>query len=535
MFSRKSILTGPARVEPAAKPRSTTDVFRETNGAGDSSGDPSPHDLKRKTAHGALVSTIGQAANFVLRTGSMIVLARLLTPADFGLVGMATACTGFLSLFRDAGLSVATVQRESITRAQTSTLFWLNLGVGVLLAALCAVMAPLLTVFYHEPRLFWVTVLTGASFIFFGAAAQHRALLERQMRFTILSIIDIVSLFVSVPLGIGMAFAGLEYWALVYMGLCQYAVSSLGVWVVSGWIPGRPQRGVGVRSMVKYGSTLTLHNFILYLAGNADKVLIGRFCGAEALGIYGRAYQLINLPTDNLNSSIGLVSFPALSRVQDNPERLRSYFLKGYAFFLSIVIPITMACGLFAEDIVRVFLGAKWGEAVPLFRILAPSVLAFSLVKPFFWLLVATGRATRMLWIGVLIGPVVVLGHVIGLRYGPAGVAAGLSITSALLVVPTIIWSTRGTSISVVDTLKEIMRPSVSILLGAGATLVAWRYINLLTPGLIRLTAATTVLFGVYTLVLWFGMGQKAVYLGLLRGTFGNRGKKEASVKPEDM
>ncbi len=505
------------------------------SGAGDSSGDPSPHDLKRKTAHGAFVSTIGQAANFILRTGSMIILARLLSPADFGLVGMSTACTGFLSLFRDAGLSVATVQRESITRAQTSTLFWLNLGVGVFLAALCVVMAPLLTVFYREPRLFWVTVLTGAGFIFFGAAAQHRALLERQMRFTVLSVMDIISLFVSVPLGIGMAFAGLGYWSLVYMGLCQYAVSSLGVWVASGWVPGRPQRGVGVLSMVKYGGTLTLTNFIMYLASNTDKVLIGRFCGAEALGIYGRAYQLINLPTENLNSSIGLVSFPALSRVQDNPDRLRSYFLKGYGFFLSIVIPITMACGLFAEDMVRVFLGAKWGEAVPMFRLLAPSVLALSLIKPFFWLLVATGRAARMLWISLLIGPIVVLGHLIGLRFGALGVAGGLSITTTLMVVPTIIWATRGTSITAVDTLKEILRPSLSILLGAGATFAAWRFINLLTPGLLRLTAACAILLGVYTLVLWFGMGRKAVYLSLFKGTFARRGDSAASEKPEDL
>jgi O-antigen/teichoic acid export membrane protein len=534
MFSRKSILNGTQIPKVDSGLGATTEVADETHG-----GDPTPRDLKRKTAHGALISTFGQGANFILRTGSMVVLARLLSPEDFGLVGMATAVTGFLSLFRDVGLSVATVQRESITKAQTSTLFWLNLGVGLILSALCAVMAPLLTVFYREPRLFWVTVLTGAGFIFFGAAAQHRALLERQMRFTVLSMIDIISLFVSLPVGVGMALAGQRYWALVDMSVCQYAASALFVWIASRWVPGWPQRGVGVRSMVKYGGTLTLNNFIIYLANNADKVLIGRFCGAEALGIYGRAYQLINLPTENLNSSIGLVSFPALSRVQDKPERLRSYFLKGYGFFLSIVIPITMACGLFAEDIVRVFLGAKWGAAVPLFRILAPSVLAFSMIKPLFWLLVATGRASRMLRISLLVGPVVILGHIIGLIYGPAGVAAGLSITTVLLVVPIIIWATRGTSITAVDALKEIMRPFVSVLVGAGATFVVWNFINLLPPGLLRLTAASTVLFGVYVPVLWFGMGQKTVYLDLIKAIgfwpSGNRAKKAASEQTGDL
>src|ERR1700730_8441846 len=131
----------------------TADVVNEPKESGVGAGEPAPHDLKGKTARGALVSGFGQGANFVLRIGSTMVLARLLVPADFGLVGMVTACTGFLGLFRDAGLSMATVQRVSITRAQTSMLFWINVAVGAILAALSAVLAPILVAFYHEPRL----------------------------------------------------------------------------------------------------------------------------------------------------------------------------------------------------------------------------------------------------------------------------------------------------------------------------------------------------------------------------------------------
>lgn len=496
------------------------------------------HDLKGKTARGAMVSAFSQGANFVVRIGSMVVLARILAPADFGLVGMVTAFTGFLGLFRDAGLSMATVQRASISREQTSMLFWINLVIGGVLAMLCAAIAPILTRFYHEPRLFWVTVVSGTSFIFNGASAQHRAVLQRDMRFTILAIVDVVSIVVSVALGIGMALGGLGYWALVGMIVCPNAVGLVGVWIAGDWSPLAPRRGTGVMSMLKYGGAVTLHNLVAYVAFNVDKVLLGRFWGAEVLGIYGRAYQLISLPTDNLNATIGLVGFPALSRLQNDPQRLRNYFLKGYNLFLSLVMPITMGCALFSEDIVRIFLGPKWSAAALLFRLMAPTIFTFALVNPLSWLMLATGRATRSLQIALVVAPCVILGYVLGLSYGPTGVAAGFSVATTLSAVPIIFWATNGTPVTGLDILKVLVRPLLSILIAAGVTLVAWNPIHSLGPVLLRLIVANVVLFGVYTSVLWFGMGQKALYLGLLRDLgvwpLTRRCKKQKSVVTGD-
>ena len=536
----ESIASG-ASVAPVGsllKPSPIAAVVREPQSLGDSAGDPAPRDLKKKTARGALVSGFGQGASFILRMGSMVVLARLLAPGDFGLVGMATACTGFLSVVQDAGLSMATIQRASITRAQTSTLFWINLAVGGMLAGLCVAIAPILSAFYHQPRLFWVTVVIGAGFVFSGAAAQHRAMLQRDMRFAALTAIDVGSLFVSIGLGIGMAAAGEGYWALVGMIVCVPVVSVLGVWMAGRWIPGPPQRGAGVRSMLKYGGTLTLNSVVVYLAYNADKVLLGRFWGAETLGIYGRAYTLINLPTSNLNSTVGLVAIPALSRVQNDPERLKSYFLKGYGLVLSLVIPITVGCALFAEDITRVFLGPKWGAVAPVFRLLAPTILAFALINPFGWLLMATGRVARSLKIALLIAPLVILGYLAGLRYGANGVAAGFSVMTVLLVVPVIFWSTRGTSITAIDALGVVLRPFLSILLGAGVALGSWTFVRFLDPPLLRLVVANTILFGVYILTLWFVMGEKTAYLSLFEEIgvwpLGRWRKKNVSSKPKD-
>jgi O-antigen/teichoic acid export membrane protein len=498
---------------------STTTAAIQVGEGGEAwTGDVAPKDLTRKTARGALVSTAARAGTFVLRTGSLMLLARLLLTEDFGLVNMVTAFIGLLGGLRDAGLSMATIQRVSITRAQISTLFWINLAVGGLLALLAATTAPLIAGFYGEPRLFWITVALATSFIFNGAEAQHRAMLHRSMRFAMLAIIDIVSLIVSIALGIVMAVAGHGFWALVAMAISQPAVSALGVWLATGWIPGMPQLRSGIQSMLVYGGAVTLNNLIVYVAYNADKVLIGRFWGAEALGIYGRAYQLISMPNENLHSTIGLVAFPALSRVQNDPPRLRNYFLKGYSLFLSLVMPITVACALFPHDIIFVLLGPKWREAAAIFRLLAPTILAFAFANPFAWLMLASGRAGRCLRIALVVTPVLILSYALGLKHGPQGVAMGFSTTMVLAIVPVLLWAKHGTLITMRDILRAITPASVAIVVGAAAALAVGPMVDRVEPVFIRLLAESTVLFGVYLFTLLFIMRQKSMYMGLLTG-----------------
>lgn len=484
---------------------------------GDSVSDSPPHDLRRKTAHGAMISIAAQGAAFFIRIVSMLLLARLLTPQDFGLAGMATAYTGFLALFQDIGISFATVQRPTISHAQTSTLFWINVAAGVTLAAICVVTAPVLAHFYHEPRLFWVTVFIAAGFVVNGASGQHRAMLQRNLRFTALITIDLTSLVASVVCGVGMALAGLGYWALVGSGVCAPAVTLIGVWLVGRWIPGLPRRGTGVGSMLRYGGAAMLNNVVTYVAYNADKVLLGRFWGAQTLGVYARAYQLINVPNQSFNTIFAQVAFPALSRLQNDADRFKSYFLKGYGLLLCILIPIAVACAMFAEDIVRVFLGAQWSQSVPVFQFLAPTTLAFALINPFTSLMLATGGAMRSLKIGLVIAPVVFVGYAIGVSGGPTGVALGFSISLALVVVPMAAWATRGTGITSVEIFMAAARPMIAILVGAGATLVVWNFTQPLGLPIFRLAARTGILFGVYIVVLWFIIDDRQFYLGLFR------------------
>ena len=143
--------------------------------------------------------------------------------------------------------------------------------------------------------------------------------------------------------------------------------------------------------MMHFGGTITLNGLVVYIASNFEKVLLGRFWGADALGIYGRAYQLINIPTANLNSAAGEVAFSALSRLQDDPARLKSYFLKGYSVVLAMTMPMTVACALFADDMIFVFLGPKWKAAAAIFRFLAPTIMVFAIANPLSWLVMSLG------------------------------------------------------------------------------------------------------------------------------------------------
>src|SRR5581483_2280037 len=327
-------------------------------------------DLKEMAIRGGAARLGAQVANFVVRVGSLTILARLLSPKDFGLVGMVTAFTAVLSLFRDFGLSSAAVQRPTVTDEQVSTLFWINMAVGVLLGLLGTAIAPLVAHFYHEPRLLAVTVVLAFGFFFNAAGTQHSVLLLRQMRFTALALIGVISLVVSAAIGIGGAKFGYGYWALVAMTVTMPLVNTMGLWFTTRWVPGLPQRGVGIRSMMRFGGVVTLNGLIVYVASNFEKMLLGRYWGADAIGLYGRAYQLISIPTDNLNSAAGEVAFSGLSRIQHDPIRLRSYFLKGYSLIMGITLPVTAGYALFADDTIHVLLGRNWDAAIPLFRLL---------------------------------------------------------------------------------------------------------------------------------------------------------------------
>jgi len=473
--------------------------------------------LRQRVVRGGLAKLCSQGINALLRIASLVFLARLLAPGDFGLIAMAMTVVGVLNLFRDVGLTTATVQQATVSQKQLSTLFWINVLVGVLLTAFTMACAPVLASFFHEPRLVPVTVAIAGAFLANAMGMQHAAVLQRQVRFTALATIETLSLLASLIVGVVMALLGTGYWSLVGMTLAAPIMQSVGVWLATGWVPGRPCRDAGVSAMVRTGGTVLINSVVVYAAYNVDKVLLGRFWGAEALGIYGRAYQLINIPTENLNSAVGPVAVSALSRVKEDPVRLRSHFLRMYEVLIGITLPITAACALFAHEIVLLMLGPKWLEAAPIFRLLTPSMLVFGMINPMWPLLLAHDRLRRSVMLSFCIAPLAIASYAVGLHWGPSGVATASSVAMSVWLVPHLALCVHGTVVSLKDIAVSVGRPLLSALVAAAvAGSVTFGTLASALP-YVRLAVGVPLMIAVYLGMLLWVMGQHRLYGALLR------------------
>lgn len=474
--------------------------------------------LKERTIRAGTARLFGQLVRALLRLGSIMVLARLLEPTAFGIVAMATVLTGVFEILATGGLSAATVQSQEISDEQLSALFWFNMALGALLALLCLAAAPVLADIYNEPRAALVLAAMAPAFIFTALGAQHVAILQRQLRHATLSVIEVASEVVAIVAGIGLALAGWNYWALVASALMLPLVVAIGAWIATGWIPGLASRSGNIGSILRFGGTVTLNNLVVYGGYNCEKVLLGRYFGSDALGLYGRVYELINLPTRIINSAFGSVTFAALSRVQTSPARFKSYFLKGYSLVLSITLPTTMFCAVLADDIILVVLGPKWTDGAAIFRLLAPTILVFGIINPFAWLLQSSGLHRRSLNIAFVIAPLAIASYLIGIPYGPTGVAVAYSAAMSLWLVPHVLWCLHRTPISVRDLLPTIARPLVAgVAAAAAAAFVQYQVASIQFP-LVRLALAGAAMLAVYAWVLLFVMKQRDFYIDLLRG-----------------
>jgi O-antigen/teichoic acid export membrane protein len=424
-------------------------------------------DLKGKSIRGGAVTMSAQGVMFFLRLGSTMVLARLLAPADYGLVAMVSVFINFADLFKDLGLSTATIQRANINQDQVSTLFWINVAVSFALALILAIAAPIISWFYKEPKLIGITLILAGTFIFSGLAVQHQALLRRQMRFSALAMIEIGSMGIGITTGIVMAWYGVGYWALVGLSAAT-AISYMAlVWVFCGWRPGLPVRRAGIHSMVTFGGHLTGFDIVNYFARNFDNILLGRYCGASVLGLYSRAYNIMMLPISQVRGPLHAVALPALSHIQNDHLRYKRYYIKLITLIAFITMPLMVFLFFCSDRVIHLLLGDQWSGAANIFKVL--SVAAFIQPVGTTWglVLVSLGQSQKYFTWGIVNSVVIVISFILGLSWGAIGVAAAYTIATYVLLAPTLWYSFRRTPISMTDFFSAISRPVIaSIIMG---------------------------------------------------------------------
>lgn len=419
-------------------------------------------DLKGRAVRGGAVTISAQVAKFALQTGSTAVLARLLTPADFGLIAMVSAITGFVAVFKDLGLSMATVQRPEITHEQISVLFWINVLVSIVLTAVSIALAPAIAWFYGEPKLTAITMAVSATFVFGGLSAQHVALLRREMRFVPLAVIDVGSQLCGIVVGIAFAVMGASYWALVAMTATQAVVAVPASWLCYRWWPCLPRRRTGVMPMIRFGGNLTGFTVLNYFTRNLDNVLIGAMLGANPLGIYSKAYNLLLMPIRQINAPMGAVALPALSRLQHKPSDYRRYYLRAIELVAFCGMPIVAFAFVDARNVILALMGSQWITAVPVFRWLAPAAFLGTLNVAPGWLCNSLGYPERQLRWAAFSAPITGIAFAIGLKWGTSGVACAFSASWCILLLVFIVYSCQGSPVQAIDIWTRVWRPATA-------------------------------------------------------------------------
>ena len=458
--------------------------------------------IGQRTARGGVVTIVSHGLKFVLSIGATAVLARLLSPQDYGLVGMVAVFTGFVAMFKDAGLSLATVQRAEISYEQISTLFWVNVTLSGVITLVMVVLAPAIGWFYSEPRLVMITIATAVGFIFGGLAVQHEALLKRQMRFYALSVIAFVSMMMGYAVGIILAWRGVGYWALVFSQLALLATNAIGVWLVCRWRPGRPQRNTGARSMLSFGGNVTGYALINYISNNASNLVVGRVFGPQPLGLYTKASQLLSLPTEQINEPIATVSIPALSRLADDPERYRQAYLRIIEKVIMVTMPAIALMMATSDWVVRIVLGTQWSESANLVVVMGMAALFQPVMSTAGWLLVSQGRVRDMLRWSLINMPISILSIVVGLPWGVPGVAASWALGRILVANPLLFWFVGRKGPVRTHDFYRLLAPFTLASLFSLAACIAFRRFVVISNPLIGLVACGTVVLITTPLVL---------------------------------
>jgi O-antigen/teichoic acid export membrane protein len=436
-------------------------------------------DLRGRSVRGGMQTLTSQGTQFAIQTVATVVLARLLTPADFGLVAMVSTLTGLGQAFADLGLSEATIQRKEISHDQVSALFWINVAIGLGLMLITAALAPAFARFYRDPRLTNITLVVSLTFLVGGLRVQPDAILRRQMRFFALAIRDIASWAIAVPVAITIAWRGGSYWALVALPLTLNSIQMLVSWVLVKWRPSLPRRDAEVGSMISFGGKVAASYLVITLNRSADNVLVGKYLGAGPLGLYSKAYNLLMLPVRQLSVPVASVTVPAFSRIQGDRVRFARFYLRSVNLMMWISAPIFAYLVVAAEPVIVLVLGNQWRAAAPVFQILVISALGQLLLDSTLTLFISRGQSDRLLKILLIIFPVIIGSYLIGLPFGIKGVALSGSIVLVGILPWLLKFTFRGTDLTLPQLGRALLYP---VSLALVAALVARIALHSLGP-----------------------------------------------------
>ena len=393
-------------------------------------------DLGHKALKGSVFIGGAQAMKIVLQFVSVVVLARLLMPEDFGLVAAVSPLIIFLGLFQDFGLQQAVVQRKDISHTQMNGMFWLTIAIGAVRAVVMVSISTLVAWFYDEPRMQMITIAVTVSMMLNAILSLPLGLLNREMRFGLIAALEVTASVSGLLVAIWAALNGFGYWALVMSPAMSALVVLIGSWVGSGWKPGLPSVRVD-RDILSFGMNLTGAKFVNFFSRNLDNVLIGRFVGAEGLGFYDRAYKLMLFPLENVGWPLSRIMTPVLSRLQDDPERFRRVYMRSVGALTLVSVPGVAALVITAEETIGLLFGERWLGVVPIFAWLGLAAMVQPLTTSSGWVFISLAKTDVMFRWGIFAALTTIAAFVGGLWWdGVVGLAMAYALSEVFIRMP---------------------------------------------------------------------------------------------------
>ncbi|KJF23456.1 lipopolysaccharide biosynthesis protein [Rhodococcus sp. AD45-ID] len=427
--------------------------------------------LAQSAARGSAITLLSQAIKLVIMLGSTIILARLLSPTDYGLVAMVVALIGVAEVFRDFGLSMAALQSRTLTHQQQSNLFWINTLVGAILTILVFSLAAPISSFYSEPALLEIVRALSITFLLGGLSTQFKVSINRDLRFFALAAVDLLPFVFAFVVALSLALTVGNFWALVSQQITLALLGLVASVVFSKWRPGLPRRA-DMGNLLTFGISYAATQLISYGTRNVDSIALGRSAGASSLGMYDRAYSLVSLPLTQINTPLSRVAIPILSRLADQPARFFQYLRRAQLVALYLTASVFLLLAAIGDQLVLLLLGPDWEVAGQILRILAISGVFRSIVQIVYWIYMSLGLAKQQLRYYLVAQPLLIVVILCGLPWGAMGVAVAVSIGYALNWLGALLWVGHVAKIRVRPLLTDAARAVLGFGLPAG--LLAW-------------------------------------------------------------
>jgi len=434
--------------------------------------------LKTRALRGAGFTVTSQALGFGLQTIGTIILARLLSPNDFGLVAMVTAFSLLVQNFGFNGFTEAVIQREGLSHDHISKLFWVNLLIMTGLTVAFAAASPLIAMFYGEPQLTRIGIVMSVSILCGGLSTIHLALLQRSMKFHLTSVIFLLAAILSTAVAIVAAARGLGYWSLVLRRIGQPLGMAVFAWLLLKWLPGRPAKGTSIASLLKFGIRTYAYFLMDYFRKNSDRVIVGRFFGTVPLGHYDRAYQFSAILPNQLTASLAGVGVAALSRLKDDPKRYLGYYAKALSILAFVAFPGSVLFTLIGKDLILLLLGNQWARAGDIFAALGPAVGLVVIYDSNVWLHISLGRPDRLFKWSIAAFFAALACFFVGKSFGPMGVAVAYSVLFYVMLLPALRYAGQPMGIKTAFHLGILWKYWAAAFLAGGVLLVAARILR---------------------------------------------------------